>query len=247
MTDFVHDHVSGRFTASANQEAAMVDASLRVCDLFTTTEVSDPARSKALNKTGFTSVYGNKGGRDDCGIAIRDQRFHTLDKGTEALSPLRYTLESGGRADTTEGAYAVIRDLINHDRIGVVVVVHMPHGMQDDLRLDRPGSDVAKAYRDIMRGARRLANRLKRKFKAAWTMIVGDWNLNAKSLWVPLWLKTVFPTYHLNWQPPYPKGGTWRKMIFDMALLRGIETRRNPQLLRHRTGFDHVGWRELLG
>jgi len=250
MTDyFVHDHLSGRFTVSAAQEEAAVDASMRVCDLFTTTEVSKPAQARALREPGWTAIFGNKGPRDDCGISIRNERFRLIEGGTATLSHLTYQTESFGVADTHEGAYAVIEDkrsVFKH-AVGVVVVAHLPHGMQDDIRLNRPGSDVAKAYRDIVRGARQLATDLRREHKANWTMIVADWNLNVKNAWVPLYLKSQFPTYHLNWQRPYPKRGTFGNMIFDFALLRGIDNRRNPTILSRSPGFDHLGWRQLLG
>jgi hypothetical protein len=252
VTDyFVHDHQSGRFTVSPEAEEAMVDYSLHGgADLFTTTEISKNSQARCLREPGFTAVFGNKGSRDDCGLAIRDERFRTIDKGTETLSDRVYETESFGTADTHEGAYAVIEDKhaeFARKSVGVVVVVHLPHGMQDDLRLGRPGSDVAKAYRSIMRGARRLATRLRRKYRAHWVMIVGDWNLNLKNSWVPLFLKGVFPTYHLNFQKPYPKRGTWGPMIFDFALLWGIDNRRNPRILSRKPGFDHLGWRQLLG
>jgi hypothetical protein len=245
---FVHDHQSGRFTASDAEEREMVNESLAHCDLFTTTEISKNSQARALRAPGFSSVFGNKGPRDDCGIAARRDRFRVIDKGTETLSERTYMTESFGMADTHEGAYMVIEDKRAETKsIGVVVVVHMPHGMQDDLRLGRPGSDVAKAYRSIMRGARRLATRLRRKYRSTWVMIVGDWNINVKAPWVNLFLKGVFPTYHVNFRPPYPARGTFGGLVIDFALLQGIDNPRNPLIGGVDPGFDHRGWRQLLG
>lgn len=249
MTDWLrHDHLSGRFTATPAEEEAALDALMQRSDLVTTTEVDANLRARALREPGWTAVFGNKGSRDDCGIAMRDSRLHLIEGGTKTLSPLRYKTERGTLSDTTEGAYAVVQDLGREPRRGVVVVVHMPHGMQDDLRLGTVGSDVAKAYRDILKGARRLANRLTRKYRAAWTMIVGDWNLNIKHPWVAPYLALQFPRYTVNFAKPYPAKGTFGPEIIDLALLWGIGTSLlGPKILRRQPGFDHVAWAELLG
>lgn len=243
---FQHDHLSGRYTASRAQEEQALDEIMLRSDLVTTSEVSRGLLARCLKEPGFTAIFGNKGPRDDCGIAVRNMRFKVLDGGTETLSPLTYMTESFGMSDTTEGAYAVLRDKHN-SRVGVVVVVHMPHGMQDDLRTGAFGSDVARAYRDILKGARRLANGLARDHHADWTMIVGDWNLNIKRLWVQAYLKMQFPSYRVNFSKPYPLKGTFGPGIIDLALLRDIEEATQPRILARHKGFDHRGWLQFLG
>lgn len=241
---FIHTHASGRFTATPAEEEAALDDYMSHSAMVTVTEVDANLRARCLKEPGFLAVFGDKGPRDDCGIALRLSVFKVLDSGTETLSELRYKTEQGKLSDTTEGAYAVVREKATN-KIGVTVVVHMPHGMQDQLRTGRITSDVAKAYRDILRGARRLANRLARKFKAHWTMIVGDWNLNIKKPWVQTYLRAAFPNFKVNWRPPFPMRGSFMLSIIDLALLRGANVTR-PTLLPHRVGFDHVAWRQNL-
>jgi len=243
---FEHDHLSGRFTATPAEEEAALDEIMTWADLITTTEVSGNLRARCLREPGFTAVFGNKGSRDDCGLAVRNSRFNLLDGGTETLSPLTYITERGVRSDTTEGAYAVVEDKHEGGEVGVVVVVHMPHGMQDALRTGKVGDDVARAYRDILRGARRLANRLARKWKAGWTQIVGDWNLNIKRLWVQAYLRLQFPNYRVNFTKPYPVRGTFSVQIIDRAMLRGIKVRKGPTINPAYEGFDHRGFSQGL-
>lgn len=242
---FRHDHLSGRYTATPEQEERALDDLMSEADLITTTEVDANVRARCLREPGFTAVFGNKGSRDDCGLAVRKSRFLLLEGGTHTLSQLTYQTESHGISDTTEGAYGVIKDKVTGE-IGVVVVVHMPHGMQEDLRKGRAGSDVARAYRGILKGAKHLANGLSRVYHAAWTMIVGDWNLNIKSAWVRPFFVANFPSYSVNWDKPYPAGGTFQGLIIDLALLRGIKVVAGPRLLHPEDGFDHRGWTELL-
>lgn len=246
---FVHDHMGGRFTATHGQEATAIGAILDLTDLLTTTEIDAPDRSRCLLDPRFHTVFGNKGPRDDCGIAVRKSRFDLLEGGTRELSPLTYQTESHGQSSPTVGAYAVVKDvrLTKSVGTGVVVVVHMPHGMQDALRTGQIGDDVARAYRDILDGARRLANRLARNYHADWTIIVGDWNLDIKHVWVQLYLRARFPSFRVNFAKPYPARGTFGKGIICLAMLRGIKPQREPLLLTKRPGFDHVGWREVLG
>jgi hypothetical protein len=242
---FTHTHASGRFTATPGQVEAAIDDYMANSDLVTVTEVDANIRARCLNEKGWHAVFGDKGPRDDCGLAVRDTAFALVKGGTETLSPLRYMTEAGHLSDTTDGAYAVLRHR-NAKTVGVVVVVHMPHGMQEELRKNRITSDVAKAYRDILRGARRLANRLARQFSATWTMIVGDMNLNIKKSWVQAYLKQNFPNYQVNFTKPYPPRGTFMASIIDLALLRGIKVRGRPVILFRKAGFDHVGWRQIL-
>lgn len=244
---FEHVHASGRFTATPAEEEAALDDYMRRADLLTTTEVDANLRARCLREPGFIGVFGNKGPRDDCGFAIRRSRFDLLEGGTKTLSPLRYMTEQGHLSDTTEGAYGVLKDKSTR-LVGVLVVVHMPHGMQDALRKGAVGDDVAKAYRDILRGAKHLANGLARNHQADWTMIVGDWNLNVKSVWVPVYLKAQFPTYHVNFKRPFPHRGTFGSSLIDLAMLRGLlVVKGNPRILSHKVGFDHVGWAQTIG
>ena len=243
---FDHIHASGRFTASTKEEEAAVDSYMRQSDLLTVTEVDAAARSKCLAEPGWNPVFGNKGGRDDCGLSVRKSVFVVQDEGTSTLSPLRYRTERGKLADTTEAAFAVIREKTTA-KVGVVIVVHMPHGMQDELRTNHIRSDVAKAYRDMVKGIRKLANRLNKKHNANWTMIVGDWNLNIKSAWVGPYFRVNFPGYSVNFHKPYPSWGSFGKTLIDLALLRGIKVKKGPNVLPHKAGFDHVGWKQTLG
>jgi hypothetical protein len=124
--------------------------------------------------------------------------------------------------------------------------VHMPHGMQDEVRTNHIHSDVGRAYVAIEQGAEDLAKRLTSKHDANWTMIVGDWNLNIKSDWVRPYMLRRFNGYTVNWHQPYPARGTFEKTIIDFALLRGIKIIGGPEILSRQPGFDHVGWRQTL-
>lgn len=242
---FVHIHASGRYTASPGQVEEAMDDYMAHADMVTVTEVDNNLRARTLREEGWQAVFGNKGPRDDCGLSIRRSKFVLLEGGTQTLSHRVYRTEAGHMSDTTEGAYAVVREKAGVT--GVVVVVHMPHGMQEDLRNGGPDDDVAKAYRSILRGARRLANQLARAWRVEWTMIVGDWNLNIRAAWVREFLKEEFPNFHINFSRPYPRQGTFGDGIIDLAMLRGCKAVLGPKVLPQYPGFDHVGWKETLG
>ena len=246
MTEaLVHDHLSGRFTATHDQEEAALDAAMAHSHEVTTTEVSANVRARCLREPGWWAVFGDKGPRDDCGVAGRTDRLELLEGDTEVLSDLTYVTERGRQSARTVGAYAVTRDHAT-GKVGVTVVVHMPHGMQDELRTGRIVSDVARAYRDIVKGTRRLANRLARKWEATWTMIVGDLNINIKRAWTRAYLLAQFPNFRPNWSPPYPGAGTWGPLIIDVGLLRRIRVVSGPRVQPRHAGFDHHGFEEAL-
>lgn len=241
-----HDHLSGRYTATTReQEVAFDEIMSDETDLLTTTEVDKNSRARCLREKGWWSVFGDKGPRDDCGIAGRRERLERLYGDTTVLSDLTYKTERGTQSSRTVGAFAVVKDK-RTGLTGVVAVAHLPHGMQDEIRTGKIRSDVARAYRDIVRGLKREANRLARVWKAAWTMIVGDFNIDVKRLWVQAYLKRTFPTYKVNWTRPFPTAGTFGGRIIDLAMLRGLRVRRGPKIEPRHEGFDHRGFSEGL-
>lgn len=241
----VQDHLSGRFTASGQEEEGALDEMMDGSHLVTTTEVDALVRSKHLHEPGWWSVYGDKGPRDDCGIAGKISRLKLLHGETVVLSDRTYQTERGTQSSKTVGAFAAVQDRVTGE-IGIVAAVHTPHGMQDELRTGNIRSDVAKAYRDIIKGLRKTANKWARKWKATWVNITGDWNVNVKRPWVQAYLKAQFPRYTLNWKNRMPAGGTWGKMIFDASMLRGIKVGWGPRLLPRFKGFDHRGYEQGL-
>lgn len=243
---FQHEHWSGRFTVTPREEEALLDEMMANGDIVTTTEVANSTLSVKMHEPGWTPVFGNKGGRDDCAIGLRKSRFALLEGGTAPLSHRTYIDERGQRVTPHAGAYAVVRDLLN-DEVGVVAVVHMPHGVEAAIAKGEYNSEVTRAYRSYVRGLRRLVRSLAKTYKAAWTMIVGDWNLDLHKTWVNAYFKTRFVGYHLNFTKPYPLGGTDYARLIDFALLQGLRPKGEPVIHRpRRAGFDHFGWSEVL-
>lgn len=243
---FRHEHGSGRFTASAHEEEALLDAMMEKGDLVTTTEIANPRLSAKMRERGFTPVFGNKGGRDDCGIALRDSRFSLLEGDTARLSHRTYIDERGQRVTPHAAAFAVVKDKMT-GKTGVVLVVHMPHGVEGAIAKGNFNSDLTRAYRSYVRGVRRLARELARNYHADWVLIAGDWNLNLSRLWVEAYFMARFVQYRPNFTAPYPKGGTDAGRLIDFALLKGLRPKGEPRIhRRHESGFDHLRWHEIL-
>lgn len=244
MSVFRHVHSSSRFSVAPTVLEKYLDEYMADADLITITEIDKNSRARRLSERGWASVFGDKGPRDDCGIAWRTSLFTKVWAETLTLSTARYMNERGWEADTTEGAFAVLEDS-SGQRI-VVGVAHMPHGMQTELRNNNPRSDVARAFIKISAAFRDRAAALAKRFGAKATMLVADWNLNIKAAWVRAWFRLYARGFKTNWTRPFPRLGSHGDQIIDVALLHRIKLLNRPHLRRHDPSSDHTAWREVL-
>lgn len=245
MTVFSHVHASGRFDQSPGQFAEGLKAYRKISSIITVTEVDRNTRARMLASGEWAGVWGDKGPRDDCGITWDPAVWKKLWAGTVTVAKNRYRNERHVLADTTEAAYAVLE----HKETGKVIVfgsLHTPHGMQDELRLNKVHTDVGLAYVAIAHGYLRHARRLGKKYNATAYALSADWNLNVRTLWVRGWFRTYGRALglKLNWTGNLPSRGTHGKEIIDATLYKGMNMNKLPRVLPKSPGDDHVAYQQ---
>lgn len=238
-----HVHASGRFNQSpADFDRALNRFRREKASVITVTEIDNDARAKMLDAPGWSSTYGDKGPRDDCGIAWQDAVWTKVFGNTLPLSHRTYVNERGDRTGVTAGAFAVLEH--HNGRRVLWGSMHTDHGMQDELRQDRIRSDLALAYMSITRSFRGRAVSLAQERKADAMVLSADWNLNIRAAWVRAW----FAAYRkgtglrLNWQPPYPHRGTHGTELIDASLYRGLVLAKPSVVLAPDQGDDHTAF-----
>lgn len=245
---FDHVHSSGRFDEKPAAFELALDRYRKHASVITVTEVDDNARARMLNTPGWKAVFGNKGPRDDCGIAWDTAVWEELWSGTVDVSDLTYINERGNRTGKTAAAYAVLR----HRATGIIVVwsvVHTPHGMQPELRARKIRSDVGRAYISITTGTKRVSKHLARLWAADAEALSGDWNLNIRLLWARMWLRAYATAARLqvNWTGDLPARGapgTHGGEVIDATLYRGLRLVSGPTILPRDPDDDHTAYAE---
>lgn len=242
---FKRAHVSGRFDESVAAWRRAVLYYIALCEVLAVTEIDRNIRALVLQQIGWNSIHGDKGPRDDCGIATKKSKFTVIEEDTHTLSHRRYRNERGDEADTTEAAYQVVKD--ENEDVLVIGSIHTPHGMTEELRKGEIRSDVAHAYVDIVAGYFAYAIVLMDKHGATRAALSGDWNLNFREPWVRTWFAKNYPGWHLNWDPKHmPAKGTHGREIIDATFLKGLHVVGQPKILRDDPHDDHTGYVETL-
>lgn len=245
---FVKVHSSGRFDEAAHAFRLAVLAYMAICQALSVTEVDRDARARELQPPGWNGTWGDKGPRDDCGIATEKAAFTLVHEETYTLSHRRYVNERGETADTTEAAFQVVRD--RHGDLGLLGSIHTPHEhkvLADQLRTGHVHTDVALAYVDIVRGYFRRARELMHEHDIKYAALSGDWNLDFRQAWVRAWFAKNHPAWTLNWDPKHlPAKGTHGHELIDATFLIGLHVVGQPRILARDPHDDHVAYVETL-
>lgn len=233
QTRFNHTHGSGRFTVGAGLLGTWLDRQRVSSDLITYTEVDKNKRASELKAPGWEVVYGDKGPRDDCGIAWRSAVFTKVWAGTITLDAPSYRNKRGWMTDQAEAAYAVLE--LNTGKRVVVGVAHMPTSVGG-----------TRIYSFAARSLRKNAQELSKKHRGDAIMLVADWNRNLRLAATRTYLRRYAPKYRVTWNSSLPKRGTFGHEIIDFTLAHGLKVIRRPHLLAHSAVSDHTGYRETL-
>lgn len=245
LLTFVHIHASGRFSESAEAFKVAVLRYMRRCSVLTVTEVDANTRAKMLREPHWEAIWGDKGPRDDCGVAWDTRVWEKVWAGTVTVAPNRYRNERHVLAGATAAAYAVLRHRIT-GKIYVFGSLHTPHGMQTELREGKIHSDVALAYVAIVRGFRREARKLANQYAADGQVLSGDYNVNIRQLWARAYVAAYAKIggFRLNWHAPLPKRGTHGPEIIDLTFYKGLELTDGPTPLPLDPHDDHGAYEQ---
>lgn len=245
VLEFTNTHCAGRFDQSVAWFDQQINAMEDDCQSLGVTEIDKNARARQLKNPNWFGGWGDKGGRDDCGIAVDKTKFEVVWFETHTVSHSTYINERGDETDTTEAAFLVARDRVTGELV-LFGELHTPHGMGPELRADKVRSDVARAYVQITNGYLRRAKQLMKQHKIKYAALSGDWNLNFRFAWVRKYFRENFTGWKMNWSYlDLPDHGTHGKEIIDGTLLKNLKPKWR-KMLRRSKGDDHSGYTEHL-
>lgn len=208
MTTLRLVHSSSRFNRSPESLHSAVNTYIdkNDADIVLLTEVSRESREKAMRHVGFTSSTGDKSGWDDCGVMVSNYRYDIIYE------------ESFNMGGTGRYARIVVVEDTLRDLNFVVAVPHFPASVESELAEGRETFDSRLWYKAV-RGLRKRANRLRRRFKAAFAIISADWNINFQRTWARALLKSLFPFWKNTWQKF--TASTHGRRLIDALLIKG--------------------------
>lgn len=228
-----HVHASSRYDRSP---ASLHRQALRFAgaDVTTWTEVSRPARKRALAVSGVR-VWSPPGQ-----LAITYARsWATVDRGSYRPTRAVYRSKSG-RLVVSRVVWAVLQ------RAGVrvlVTVTHLPAHVQagDHWQQDHP--QRVRVWKLAVAGWAAETTRQRARYDPDATLVVADWNVDVRRA---VWRRIVarrFPGLRLTWRPPYPRAGTAGRRLIDATL---TDARGRAQLLPGDASSDHRPYLERL-
>lgn len=222
MSRFTHIHSSSRFDRSL---ASLKSASQRYfadADLVTFTEVAAEGREDAVRVAGgdeWRVIAGDNGAHNDCVIAFKKVRFELLYRESFKASERTFYNSRGNPTTSKYATNAVLLDKSTNKKF-VLVVVHLPASVEDDLRIGRKTQRTLYWFSAFLRTKAR-GNLLRRRHKAAGVVYVADFNVNFKRDWVRRLIRALAPAYGLMWRAPFPAGGTHHDRLIDGTLIKG--------------------------
>ena len=100
----------------------------------------------------------------------------------------------------------------------VVITAHAPATVEGEWKSP---SARAKAHRQLARALAKAANEAMVEHRCDAAIILADWNLDHRLLWVRAWWALRFP----RWTVVAPNLGTHGRRTIDYALVRGLDAR----------------------
>lgn len=217
MTTIVAEHSSGRFDVEpATLKAALVKQLADRPDFLSLTEMMSEARAEVLwdftSPYAFTRVKGPDG-QDECVLMTNGDRWRVGTAHALKLSERGIPRRSGSFCFALVVEVESLASGDRHTRI----VIHLPSGVEDDLREDRSGPQV-DVYRDAIRGLQELVASIDGP-----VVITGDWNIDLRRPWVRSYLSHHFPRFARTWwSGNFPERGTRGERVIDFSLVRGF-------------------------
>lgn len=213
------EHSSGLHSVEpAALKAALTKQLADEPDFLSLTEMMSEARAAVLDDFPAYAVARARGaeGQDECAALLKRSTLPDFTFDAVRLSELPIPRRSGKFCDAL-----VIK--VDDSAIGPAhtrIIVHLPSGVEDDLRDGAGGVEGAQArvYRDAIEGLKRLVASI-----AGPVVITGDWNLDLRKAWVREYLKRHFPEFVPTWGAgDLPELGTHGARVIDFSLVRGF-------------------------
>lgn len=243
-----HVHSSSKYDRSAQSLTTAAKWYNERADIVTYTEVEKEFRESAIRKANgknFGFVSGDESYANDCAISYRHSRFALLHSENYKSTNVPFFDKGGKQKHPQWATTAVLKDKTN-GKVLVVTVIHLASGIEGDLRVGRKTKAVLNWFA-AFHGAKRRANKLKRRFRADGILFVADFNINFKQLWARTLVNTQAPLYRLTWQNLNFKGGTHGGRVIDGSLIAGrIGVKRTAVLMKDDSSSDHRPYKEEL-
>lgn len=237
MSTFKHTHLSTRYDRPVDTLQKVLERYIETSDIITLTEVDSEKREKVIRSfPKWASVTGDKTGRDDCAIMWHDDEWEVIHKETHNVGEYM--------AGNIAAAYVVLKHVHSTMRI-VVSVVHLPSSVQGQGRVV---GGRAPAWFTARRRWVRRAHKLKRQHRADAILLVADWNIDLKRVWVRSLIKTLMPSYRFVWRNrAYQTIGTHGSRLIDFSVFKGkLRVHRRPDIHKITSASDHRGYDEVL-
>jgi len=211
------EHSSGLHSVEpADLKAALVKQLADEPDFLSLTEMMSEARAAVLDDFPAYAVARVRGtdGEDECAALLRRATLPAFTFDVELLSELPIPRRSGKLCAALVVKVADSAIGPAHTRI----IIHLPSGVEDDLRDGDADGAQARVYRDAIGGLRRLVASIDGP-----VVITGDWNLDLRKQWVRDFLKRHFPEFTPTWRAGnLPELGTHGSRVIDFSLVRGF-------------------------
>lgn len=243
-----HVHSSSRYDRSVQSLTTAAKWYNDRADIVTYTEVEREARENAIRKANgddFGFVSGDRSYANDCAISFRKSRFTLVYKENFKSTNVPFYDKGGKKKHPQWATTAVLKDKETGKTL-VVTVIHLASGIEGDLRAGRKTKAVLNWFA-AFHGAKRRANKLKRKYRADGILFVADFNINFKQAWARVLVATQAPLYRLTWRDLPLRGGTHGGRVIDASLITGnIGVKKTAVLMRDDNSSDHRPYKEEL-
>lgn len=240
---FKHIHASSRYDRSLESLEVSVRRQVNDAPLVTFTEVAFEARERVLRKVGREKGYGVVSGdasnADDCAIMFDKKRFELIySEQFKSATQVIYRTD-GVQRDLPYSTIAVFKDKLN-GKTFVVSVGHYASGVQGALAKNDQTYRRAIQWRQSTKNTKNRVNKLARQYKADARLVVADWNVDFKKLWVRTLVKAIAPSYRNAWKNVKVAGGTHGKRIIDGTIFYGaLKVKGTAKLYRDDASSDH--------
>lgn len=250
MKPFKHIHSSSRYDRSNESLEAAVRKYVDDAPLVTLTEVDFEFRERVLRRVAtdvnFGVLTGDESHADDCAILYSKERFELLYSESFQSATQAYYRSDGVKRDLPYSTIGVFKDLVT-ERVFVVAVGHFASSVEAELSRGNKVYRRAIQWRQSAFATKKRVNRLAKKFKASARLIVADWNVDFKNVWVRRMVKAIAPSYTLTWENVKVKGGTHGNRIIDATIIRGkLEVKGSAKLYEDDPSSDHRPYIETL-
>lgn len=250
MNTFKHIHSSSRFDRSLESLEKSLRAHMADAPLVTLTEIGAEAREQVLRKVGrelkWGVITGDESGADDCAIVYDKARFELIYTEQFKSATQEIWRTDGVKRGLPYSTIAVLRDK-KAGKTFVLSVGHYASSVEQELHAGDTTYRRAIQWRQSTKNTKNRVNQLARKHKAHARMVVADWNVDFKKLWVRAMVKAIAPSYTLTWTNVNVAGGTHHRRLIDATILRGkLKVKGSAKLYADDASSDHRPYVETL-